>query len=167
MRLLLILFSVFITLNISANGDSTVYKNHVFLETAGTSVFWSLNYERDLGIVNQFQFKGRVGFSFMNLYDFERKFNPNLTFPLSLQVLYGKEKHFIEVGASFVPSTVSFFNANTLSKETALNLSSGGIVGYRFHKKGNRMNYRIFYAPLWEYFKSYKHWGGASVGVSF
>ena len=167
MRLILFMFSFIYVLNVSANGDSTVYKNHVFLEAAGTSMFWSLNYERDLVTFKQFQLKGRIGFSFMNLYDFERKFNPNLTFPLSLNVLYGNEKHFIEVGAALVPNTVSFFNADILAKETVLKLSGGGIVGYRFHKKGKRMNYRIFYAPLWEYFESYKHWGGASRGVSF
>jgi hypothetical protein len=167
MRFLIILISLLFSLNVFANGDSAVFRNNVFLETAGTSMFWSLNFERGLGVVKNFQFKGRVGFSFMNLYDFERKFNPNLTFPISLQVLYGKENHFIEVGTSLVTSTVSYFDADELAKKTDLNLSVGGIVGYRFHKKGTRMNYRIFYAPLWEYFQSYKHWGGASVGVSF
>lgn len=167
MKLVLIFFSFFFAQYSLAQKDTLLHKNNVFIELAGTSVFWSINYERNLIHFGDFKFNARAGLSMMNLYDFELKFNPNLTLPTSLQILYGKKQHNLELGTSLIANRISFLDSETLEKETDVKLSGGLILGYRFHKEKSRMNYRVFYSPLWEYFQSYKHWGGLSVGVSF
>lgn len=141
--------------------------HHVFLECAGTSMFWSLNYEFQMLRYESFQFKPRVGFSFMNAFDFERKFNPNWTIPISFNCTYGRRNHHVEVGSSITASLNYFYNVNSKVKDYEWNVSSGFIAGYRYQNPDKKMVYRVFYSPIWEYFQHYRHWGGASVGFKF
>ena len=145
----------------------TISKHSVYLEIGGLGGFGSINYENKIVLKNKFSLGIRCGFSTVHIVDFTRKFNPDLIFPVSVQLLYGL-KHCIEVG---VGQTLSNFPAVELEKSPIhtriTNFSTTFTAGYRFIHQKTGIFFRCGYTPIIENNKYYKHWGGVSIGYAF
>jgi hypothetical protein len=169
MKNYLLLFLLFCFL--SGYAQDTIPKpkcrHSIYLEIGGIGGFGSVNYENVIALKNKFSLGFRGGFSTVHLVDYTRKFNPDLIFPVSVQVLYGT-KHRIEIG---VGQTISNFPATNMEKNPIhiriTNFSTTFTVGYRFEHHKTGIFFRCGYTPIVEKNKYYKHWGEISIGYTF
>lgn len=133
----------------------------LLLEALGPGGWGSLNYtlQRDL---NPVHLRVRAGAGLLRLSDFENRFNPDLTFPLGLELGYGK-KHQVFAGGGAALSSIVRFSEN--DKRRQWNTHYYLTAGYKLLlKKG--LYLKVGYTPLLE--KGYfRHWGAAGLGYSF
>ncbi|MDR0437953.1 MAG: hypothetical protein LBH22_06595 [Bacteroidales bacterium] len=160
------LFLVLLLCN-KAGAQDVPYKHLIFLEAGGLAGIGSVNYQYDMSLSNDFSLGFRGGFGTVHLKDYRLKFNPDLIFPFSIQVLYGKI-HRAEMG---VGQTISNFQTANLRRNPihtrTTNFNTTFTLGYRFDHHKMRLFYRIAYTPYIEKNKHYKHWGAISIGYAF
>lgn len=130
----------------------------LLVEGLGPGGWASLNYtlDRSLGSLN-LQF--RAGSGVLRLSDFEQRFNPDLTFPLGLEVGYGG-KHQVLAGAGAVPTGIIYASdqGKTRNWKTHYYL----MAGYKLRLK-NRLYMKLAYSPLFEN-HHFRNWAAAGVG---
>ncbi|MDX2194878.1 MAG: hypothetical protein NW207_00540 [Cytophagales bacterium] len=73
----------------------SAYKNYLYIEGAGKSIYYSLNYERQCYGNDLLKINARLGTSFL-IYD--KYYESLLTINYGLSVLYGSTAHKIEIG---------------------------------------------------------------------
>ena len=148
--------------------QATILSKHsVVLDLGGISAYGSLNYERLLFSKNNNVITGKVGFSSYRLKDFERKFNPDMIFPLSVQYLKKRNNHHAVFGIGQTLSSVVKASRDFSSTVRENKLSGSFIVGYRFQKREHPFYIQASYSPILEFYKTWIHWGGISLGYNF
>jgi len=156
----------------SAQRD-TLVKNAVYIEALGIGGLGSINYEHFVFEKNRFIIGVRLGLSTYRITDFRNKFNPDVIIPISVNFLYGT-KHKLEIGlGNTYTNTVHAGLDLSPERETAIH--GNAYIGYRLQfltkkpilKNINGFVIRIGYSPLFEYFRSVRHWGGLSFGITF
>mgnify|MGYP001596852598 CR=1 FL=1 len=70
-------------------------KNNVYLELLGSGYYYSINYERLIVASKAVAFFGRGGIEYL----FFKGMDKVVHFPLAVNMLIGKKKHFLEMGA--------------------------------------------------------------------
>jgi len=142
------------------------YKHTVYLEVLGSGGYGSLNYEHAFFGKGMLGLHARAGISTYKLRDFELKFNPDIIIPVSASIIYGRV-HSIEAGIGQTFSSVSQINIEQFIPERKNRLSATGILAYRVTFRKPSMVLRFAYTPIWEFYDTWQHWGGLSIGYSF
>lgn len=150
--------------NIKAQEDYTAPRglNNWYVEVGGSSLFYSINYEKYLyrNGKEKFTWLGRVGagfnpidYNFINSLFLERN---SFIFPFTSTIMLGKGKEKLEIGGGFTMLTKNF-----LDNEIVPNIN----IGLRV-MESNRVTFRVTYVPL---FRSNNtiHWIGVSIGKNF
>lgn len=173
-RLLLFLFaSFFFTFASFAqnyNGDKEA-KNSVYLDIMGTGGWYSLNYERILFTKDKLDLGISSGASVTHFKDFDRRFNPDFSIPLSLNAFYGKNHH-LEVGVGSTFASVVRADEDYLAQRY-LNINLTMTLGYRYQKPGGGFLFRAAYTPIIPVYRQisengeFKNWFSLSFGYSF
>jgi len=145
--------------------DSAPVKNAVYLDLAGIGGFGSLNYSRHLYSIQHFDFDAFIGISSTKLKDFETKFNPQLILPFGIHATFGN-KHYLElgIGSAYVNSVRA---NNNFDPERVSTINGNATIGYKYQKKQGGFLFRAYYTPIFEQYKTIKHWGGLSLGYAF
>lgn len=170
-----IIFGSFLLISFSATAQIKISKHasQLQLEAFGKSGLFSLNYDarfakKEKGI----GFTLGLGGAPLGLGGYSCNSGFQLSFPVGLNYLAGKDKHLLELGAGFVPAISSgtkrfctlppdekyFFSDDTGSYGYLL-------AGYRYQPISKKLIYRIFICPLFQKDYNIKFWGGASIGV--
>ncbi len=158
--LLLLLLSLHAYAQEKSNANRAVQ-----LDIGGPGGYGAVHYEHTFTLNSFFALRPRVGFSFLRLKDYRNTFNPDLCFPLGINVTYGN-KHMAEIG--FGNTYTSVVQANTNSSPTRSSSFHGSAhIGYRYQKPTGGLLFRIGYVPLWEQYNSLRHWGVLTVGWAF
>ena len=142
-------------------------KNAVVLDLAGIGGYGSLNYQRIFFSKNNFIFSGKFGFSFFRFRDYERKLNPDLLFPFSLQVNKNWKSHSIIFGVGQTVSSIVQASENFDKKIRNNGWSGSLIIGYQFQKMNSPFFFQIAFTPLFEHYERFRNWGGLSIGYFF
>ena len=139
--------------------------NALYIEFGGNAGYGSLNYERLALSKKKIQLGIRVGLSTLKIKDYRNKFNPDIIIPLSLNVTYG-DKHKAETGVGTTYTNTISVGEN-LSPVRTSSLHGNLNIGYRYQKATGGLLIRVCYTPLIEYFTTFHHWAGVSVGYAF
>ena len=156
-------------------------RNTVFLELGGNGMLYSPNYDHLLIYSKWFRTSARAGV-FFNWWE-----SKPFGFPLEINGLVGKNKHFLEIGAGVMYSygiEYIHWNApNVLGKEgydpySAIHIS--GRIGYRFQQSKGGFFLRVAYTPIARLitdnpyypkgergFDNFFNWFGISISRSF
>lgn len=172
-RLLLFYFGFLILIMGSYAGDRQVRdaKNAVYLDIMGTGGWYSLNYERSMYSADKLHLGISGGVSANHFKDFTGKFNPDWSFPVSLNAFYGRNHHAeFGIGSTFV----SVVRANQdYDPERALNINMTMTLGYRYQRPEGGFLFRAAYTPIIPVYREYterggfKNWFSVSFGYSF
>ena len=154
--------------NIRAQEADTISApaNIVYLEALGSGGYGSLNYEHIFLRKDMLSLHIRGGISTYRLRDFELKFNPDIIIPVSAGISYGKT-HGVELGIGQAFSSVSEIDLERFAPGRKNRLSALGILAYRVIFRKPSIMLRFAYTPIWEFYKSWQHWGGVSFGYGF
>lgn len=171
MRKTLILLTIII-LSINAYGQDIERKNNVILEVGGSSVPYTLGYERVLKSNSSNELRVKVGLgliktlecSFCSTDDAigrEREIEEIIS--LELLNLWGKRRGRFEYGIGFgITNAYNFSNTYLLS----------GRIGYRFISLNNGFNFGVGVNPTWK-ISGYEIWTdfipmpGLKIGYGF
>lgn len=167
MRLILACILIFSLCSFRSSAQESNIANiqHVYLELGGAGPYWSVNYELSFLQRETFAFTTRVGFSSMKIVDYRRKFNPDIIVPLTFSFIYGK-RHCIEVLAGNTFSNrVLATNYYESDREIRMNGNYGIFYRYRMERIPGII--RIGYNPIFEDYRTYRHWFALSLGYSF
>lgn len=164
--LVLYLFLINYTANSQDNKSEKAADNAIYLEIHGVGGYGSVNYERNVFRKSNIKIALRIGFSTIHFYDFTNKFNPDLIIPLLINGLYGN-KHNIEFGIGQTFSSIVQSNSTDYFPARENSFSTNFTLGYRYQKPSGGIIFRIAYTPVIEKNKSYRHWGGISIGYAF
>ncbi|MGL5788125.1 MAG: hypothetical protein ACRCX4_15115 [Bacteroidales bacterium] len=172
-RLLLFCFAVFFILPgaFAENQNDKNAKNAVYLDIMGIGGWYSLNYERILYSMNRLNLGVSAGVSANHLKDFTGTFNPDWSFPVSVNAFYGRTHH-VEFGLGSTFASVVRANSD-YDPERGLNINLGLTLGYRYQKPGGGFMFRAAYTPIIPVYRKYseeggfKNWLSVSVGYSF
>lgn len=145
-------------------------KNAVYFEVGGNSLFYSINYDRQLKTFkNQNKLGFRLGFGGTLGYN-DYLWDDDLylgfyNFPVEVYYLIGESKHFLDIGIGIAPSFSSTpFDEGQYQTDRFINLS------YRFQKPGNGFFFRT--GLLVQSYNIYGYtgpfpWGRIAIGYSF
>lgn len=163
-----LLFFLLLTFTLTIQGQSDVFpKQSIVLDAGGIGGYGSLNYERPFWAKQDFFLSYRVGFSMYRFRDYERKFNPDLLFPITLQVGWRFKSHQVVAGVGQTISSIVQASSDFQSKERNNGLNANFIIGYRFQRIGKPFSVQIAYTPLFEHYARWRQWGSLSFGYSF
>lgn len=142
-----------------------VPNNILFAEGFGYGGYGSVNYEYIFLRKKNFTFSSRIGIGSYHIWDFTNRFNPDIILPIGINAFYGK-KHHVEFGIGQIISSMIQTNLDLQPKRK--NQLNGGIsIGYRYQKDTGGFFLRLFYSPIFEKNKSFRQWGGTSIGFVF
>jgi hypothetical protein len=147
-------------------GNLNNARNIIYTEAFGTAGYGSVNFERLIGTKGNMRIGFRGGLGTYNIYDFTGKFNPDLIFPLSLN-MYLFEPHCVELGVGNTLSSIVQLRDAGWQPERQKRLSANFILGYRYYRNEGGLIIRIGYTPIIEFYRRLVHWGGISVGYAF
>ena len=163
-----LLFLICFLFSLNGKCQNTILSKHaIVLDLGGISAFGSLNYERLLVSKNNNILTGKIGFSIFRFRDFEREVNPDLLFPLSIQYLKRKKSHHAVLGIGQIFSSVVKTSRNFNGTVRENKLSGSIVIGYRFQKRDRPFFIQASYTPIFEFYKTWWHWGGLSLGYNF
>lgn len=173
-RLLLFLFaSLFFTFSSFAqkSDSSQEAKNSLYLDIMGTGGWYSLNYERIVYSKDKLGLGISSGASVTHLRDFDRRFNPDFSIPVSLNAFYGKNHH-LEAGIGTTFASVVRADED-YSAQRYLNVNLTMTLGYRYQKPEGGFLFRAAYTPIIPVYRQitengeFKNWFSLSFGYSF
>ncbi len=168
LKKILFFFLLLLALPFALKSQTTTFPKHtIVLDAGGIGGYGSLNYERTFFSKKDLFISYRAGFSFYRFKDFERKINPDLFFPLSLQAGLGYKSHHAILGIGQTISSIVQASDNFNSKMRHNSLSANFILGYRFQKTGKPFSVQLSYTPLFEHYARFRNWGSLSFGYSF
>ncbi len=170
-----IIFGGFLLISFSATAQHKVSKHasQLQLEVLGRGGLFSLNYDarfakREKGI----GYSIGIGGAPLGLGGYSCNDGFQLSIPVSLNYLAGKNKHLFELGAGFVPVLISgtkVFCTLPPDKKYFFSDDTGSygylLAGYRYQPMSKKLTYRIFVSPLFQTEYNTKFWGGGSVGI--
>ena len=164
---ILLLFLI-ISFSFVLKSQTSVFPKHtITLDAGGIGGYGSLNYERTFFSKKNYFISYKTGFSFYRFKDFERKLNPDLLFPTSLQAGLKHKSHHAILGLGQTISSLVQASDDFSSKIRNNSLSANFIIGYRFQKAGKPFSFQISYTPLFEHYDRFRNWGSLSFGYSF
>ncbi len=146
--------------------ETPVANNSLNIEVLGKAGYGSVNYERQFHTRGDIRFYLRAGLGTYNIYDFTGVFNPDIILPISLLVTYGIP-HGIEAGTGNIFSSIVQTDTETWGPQRFNRSSAAFSFGYRYQKQEGGFVFRIGYKPVFEFFRSFVHWGGLSFGYTF
>ncbi len=165
--LLLLIFLLLNKGSIIAQTDSShVVNRSIYLEIGGIGGYGSINYEQSFFKMKQLTLAARVGITTYHINDFQNKFNPDLLFPLTFKISYGK-KHKAEIGAGETFTFIVYADEANFKPERKLNTHTHFLIGYRYQPAKRGVMTGIAYTPILEFNRYIKHWAGVSIGYSF
>ncbi len=157
-----------LTFHFTSKSQTNDFPKHtIVLDAGGIGGYGSLNYERAFLLKKKHLLSYKVGFSFYRFKDFERKLNPDLLFPISIQYNRKFKNHRAFLGLGQTVSSIVKISSDFSSKVRKNRLSLSYIIGYRFQKDNKPFSIQINYTPILEHYKTFHHWGGISFGYSF
>lgn len=143
---------------------SSSARNTIYAELLGPGLLYSLNYDRMMTE----NLSGRIGFSMLNL-DAGKPGEPSkvnvTTIPVTLNYLYGKRNHKLELSGGLVFITASQKFDGVSSIEGSGSLATAGLA-YRYHPVNGGLNFRLGVSPIFDN-NMFLTWGGVSLGYSF
>ena len=145
--------------------NDSVAKNVVYIDFGGAGVFGSINFSRKFYSIKKFDFDAHIGISTTKITDFRNKINPQLILPVGVHIAFGKT-HYIELGLGCAYENHVRANANFNPKRYH-SFNGNSSLGYKFQKIQGCFLFRAFYSPIFERFKTMRHWGGLSFGYAF
>lgn len=161
MRLFFISF--LITLQFHAQLDSLKIKNKaIFIEAGGVGGYGGVHFEQQFTF-KKVNFSYRFGLSTYKVLDFERKFNPEIIFPVTISTYFG-QKHRLEIGIGYTYSNFPTSNLSSKSRQSAYALH--GVLAYRLETQKNFI-YKLAFTPMFEKEKHFRPWFGISIGKKF
>lgn len=141
------------------------------IELLGPGSLFSFNFDsRILKKENGLGFRIGLGGSPLGTLGESCNSEAQMSFPIGLNYLFGRESHYVEIGGGIVPTIIggtklycidmkkSFFSDETETYKYIL-------AGYRYqpHKKKGA-TYRAFISPLFQNGFNVEWWGGVSIG---
>jgi hypothetical protein len=164
--ILIVLFLILFSGYCIAQEDSLrlIRLNSVFIELGGTSGHFSINYNREIYLKNNFGFTLGVGFS-PSLVDFV--FSPR--FPFQAKFFYKIKKHSVESGFGLTPY-VWYNNDGGFSENlNEVKLAIFGEIGYKYSIIKQKFYIGIAFTPMiydaWK--KDLYPWGALRFGYKF
>jgi hypothetical protein len=178
-KLLLPFFLLFITLELSAQKDSSMLrpKNLIYAEAGGNAIGYSINYTRIF--FNYACLRG--GVEILPL-----KEGTEYQFPVDGSFLIGNKRHFLELGIGFsiyshivsppISPGAAYMGIESYSERIS-GLNGCARIGYCFMPlRKKKLLFRIAFTPLFlnryidggnYYSNEIWPWGGASIGYAF
>ncbi|MFK8008094.1 MAG: hypothetical protein AB8H03_17175 [Saprospiraceae bacterium] len=168
LKKILFFFLLSMTLPFALKSQINTFPKHtIVLDAGGIGGYGSLNYERCFFSKKDFFISYRAGFSFYRFKDFERKINPDLLFPISIQGGLKYKSHHAILGFGQTISSLVQASRDFKSKIRNTSLSANFTIGYRFQKTGKPFSVQLSYTPLFEHYARFRNWGSLSFGYSF
>lgn len=173
MKYVIVLIGVtFLYISAFSQQKISPHASQLQLEVFGPGSLFSINFDmRFAKKQNGLGFRVGLGGSSLGTLGESCNSGAQLSLPIGLNYLIGKNDHYVEIGGGIVPTVVGgtkvlcigfqpdFFSDEIQTYEYVL-------AGYRFQpgiKK--RMTYRAFISPLFQPEYATKFWGGVSIGV--
>ncbi len=162
-----ILLLLFIPVKAISQTDTLqLTRNSIYLEAGGIGGIWSLNYEQVIHTKADLRMGVRTGISTYPVADYTGRFNPDIFIPMALTGVLGQD-HCLELGFGQTFSHTVQTNYADGEPERQSALHSNFTVGYRYRPNKGGILFRCSYTPIIDFNRSYRHWGGLSIGYTF
>jgi len=162
----------FATNKVYAQVDSLTRRKAVFVELLGNGVLFSANFDMRFvkGKDGSIGFRAGLGDFFLNAHSGNVDVIVNgITFPMEVNYLLGKSRHFLETGIGITPyyikTKLTFSDYRFNGK--GLNLMSFLNIGYRYQPLNKGLMFRVNWNPLITYDGLFFKWFGLSLGYVF
>lgn len=146
--------------------DTLHNKNTVTLNVGGPAGYWAIGYERNIVRQGSWWMYGAVAASLWGLKDYNGDFNPNVSIPLGIGVLYGGSAHKLELGLSNTLYSISMAEGG-VEGGRELGMNGNLQIGYRYCMPHSRWSIRVYYLGVLVSYENFVNFGGLSIGYSF
>ena len=167
----IILFFLCVNFQLNAqDSEDDGSKNEVFIAIGGPSVIGSINYERRFIVHEKAYLSARIGVGIIHLNDFTNKFNPDILIPIGVNFNYvlkrlNNSNLSVSIGAGNTVASIVVLGDDY--SPDRINNNSGFVkIGIKWTFK-QFLNIGLAYTPIFENYKTIRHWGGISIGYSF
>lgn len=131
-------------------------------EAGGPAGLAAIHYEFSKQLNKQWQVGPTLSLGSFKVVDFQNRFNPDFIIPISLQSIYGSQKHRLVTALGLTASNIVY------AKETGVQrnwqIAYFGRVAYRFHPStSSKFAFQISYIPMINDDGYCRHWAGVSV----
>lgn len=137
-----------------------------YIEFTGNQGNNTLNYERIFTLKPLLNIAARIGIGAYHLKDFTNRFNPDLVIPVAVNAWYGKNHH-IEMGIGETITSMVNYDVQEADKVRDQFIHTQFNIGYRYQKQHKGLLFRCGYTPFLAFNKTWRHWGGFSLGYAF
>lgn len=155
----LLLFFIFPYTQTYAQESKFSKKNTAFVELGGTAGIYALKFDRILFQKGSWALAGGIGLTLSNVpFDDEERLEFTPRVPIELNLLYGKNRHHLEVG---------------IGSNLYLSSNQSGTfifprIGYRYQKSEGGFFFRTSFTPIVDLGEPLiVPWGSIGVGFSF
>jgi len=138
----------------------------LYIEVLGNQFNQTYNYEYQIHYTKYWHIGLRAGLGAYHIKDFENKFNPDILMPFAIHGWYGN-KHSIEAGLGQTIVSMVRFDIAEADKKRGVSMHTQFNLGYRYQKAAGGFQFRALYAPYINHNKTFRHWGGLSIGYVF
>ncbi len=167
MKFIISVFAFFLSVQtLIAQSDSIKFWHILYAEGGGIGGYGSVNYENNFFRKNLVGLSARIGAGTYRVLDFQNQFNPDVIIPVALYGFFGKT-HFAEIGFGQAVSSTVHVNTENLQPDRRVNIHANFSVAYRFQRAKGGLFFRLSYSPLIERYKTFRHWGGISLGYVY
>lgn len=171
-KMFLFIFIVQVHIHCYCQQKYSFHASQFQFEMLGPASLFSLNFDtRFCKKEKGFGFRIGIGGSPLGVLGTSCNSGGQLSLPVGLNYLIGKNNHYAEIGGGIVPTVIagtkiycsnlkkSFFSDETESYKYIL-------AGYRYQPANKRgVTYRAFISPLFQSGYKVKLWGGFSIGL--
>jgi hypothetical protein len=138
-----LIFIFSLTFLFSTGQNTDIKKNALSLEIAGTGILYSFNYDRMLLINENMRFAVNIGTWYIPPMPSLSDFNYMIGGTVGFSTLFGKTKHFAELGLN-----LSYINMKDIDDNVFHTLYQPIRIGYRFQKDEGGLFLRAAFMPM-------------------
>jgi hypothetical protein len=158
-----LLFSLFISNELFCQQASTGFrsKDYFVMELGGHGALYSLNYERLVFNNSAFKTSLQAGFTYYSIKD--NNYN-TIGFPLSINQLFSKKNHHLEMGVGMLLAIDKFGTQNTFHAFPTAK------IGYRYQNSESPFIYKAAFTPVFnfaEHQNLFTPWAMVGIGYQF
>lgn len=149
----------------NAQKDTVLHQYSLHVEIGGPGGYGSVGYEYLFLRKEYYTLSMKGGVGVFHLRDFRNNLNPDILIPLGCHFLRGR-KHLMEIALGETFHSIVKSDQEDYGSSRQVGWSSFAIAGYRYKHAGGRFILRVFYNPLIEFNRYFRHWGGISFGYA-
>ncbi|WPR76406.1 hypothetical protein [Algoriphagus sp. NG3] len=174
----LLVLAIAISFGATAQTETFIARNAVYLEVGGSSGRYAANYSKIFHQKGKLKLNASAGFSMWRNEKLDSRTSWLPAIPLEVTAFYGKSNHHLEMGFGFTSFLGTSLAIDSETYETIDKVVFSAAIplriGYRYQKPEGGFFFRVGYTPIIDFpprtggnWSFNPYWAGVSFGKSF